>query len=257
MRIVVIEDEAATRRLLKSTIEQVEPDSEVIQLLDSVQSSVDWFLNNKGKYDLVFMDIQLSDGVSLDIFKQVDVESPVIFVTAYDEYALDAFNTNGISYVLKPFDTDQIEKAISKYKSISFKQGVNPSSDVVSIESVLRALSQQKTYKDSFLIHVKDKMIPLKTESIAWIQTESELCTANTFDGRHYFLDGTLEKIMEDLDPRSFYRANRQYIIHKNAVVEVHFYFNGRLLVHLKPETKDRVLISKAKATDFKSWMNQ
>ena len=255
MRVVIIEDEAATRRMLQSTIEQIEPDVQVVTLLDNVASSVAWFQENTDQYDLVFMDIRLNDGVSLDIFKQVEIKSPVIFVTAYDDYALDAFNTNGISYVLKPFDSDQIEQALNKYKKLVKEE---KSSNVnTSIEAVLHALNQQKTYKESFLIHVKDKMIPLKTDSIAWIQTESEMCTAYTFDGKYFILDGTLEKIMEDLNPKHFFRANRQYIIHKNAVDEVHFYFNGRLLLHLKPTPDDRVLISKAKASEFKNWMNQ
>jgi len=257
MRVVIIEDEAATLRMLIKTIEGVSPDVQVVCTLGDVKSAVAWFREHTSDFDLVFMDIRLSDGVSLEIFGQVDLKAPVVFVTAYDEYLLEAFRTNGIAYILKPFDKDQIVLAIDKYKMLM--DALQPSKEVgkeFDFEALLQKMTARDPYRKSFFVHYRDKLIPVKTEKILWIQTENELCIAQCADGNSYSLDGTLERLMEQLNPNDFYRANRQFVVNRSAILEVHFYFNGRLNLKLELPPNDKILISKAKVSEFKNWMN-
>ena len=257
MRVVIIEDEAATMRMLTKTIEGVSPDVQVVCTMGDVKSAVAWFAEHTAEFDLVFMDIRLSDGISLEIFSQVELKTPVVFVTAYDEYLLEAFRTNGIAYILKPFDKEQIVRAIDKYKMlINSIQPPREQKQDFDFEALLQKMTARDPYRKSFFVHYRDRLIPVKTEKILWIQTENELCTAQCADGNCYSLDGTLERLMEQLNPDDFYRANRQFVVNRSAILEVHFYFNGRLNLKLEFPPKDKVLISKAKVSEFKNWMN-
>ncbi len=255
MKVIILEDEAANLRLLKGTLERIDPTIEVVNTFGDIKNAVEWLKENPEAFELAFFDIRLSDGLSLQIFSQVEIKAPVIFVTAYDEYALEAFNTNGIAYLLKPIDEEQVQKALDKHKKLAL-----PNSETIdegAFDNLIKALTSKQSYRQSYLIHYKDKLVPVKTSSIAWINTEHEICKAKSFDGITYTMDGTLEKIMEELDPYKFYRANRQYIISRDAVEEVHFYFNGRLSLNITHAPKERILVSKAKAAEFKDWMNQ
>ncbi|PWK69965.1 LytTR family two component transcriptional regulator [Mucilaginibacter oryzae] len=254
-RVVIVEDEAATARALIRTLKQLDEGIIIASTLPSVTESINWFTGNEGLYDLVFMDIRLADGVSFDIFKRVSISKPVIFVTAYNDYALPAFKNNGIDYVLKPFDEQEIERALQKYHNFFSKS--QPATVAPDMEALLAQISQlTRSYKKSFLVHFREKLIPVEANKIAWFYTANEIVYAHTTDSRQYIMEFTMEQLEQQLDPQLFFRANRQFIINRDAITEVDFYFNGRLAVKINPEPAERILISKARAPEFKSWMN-
>lgn len=250
LRVAIIEDEPATARNLRHMLQDVAPGTEVMAILPSVTAAVPWLQKQMHTCDLLFMDIRLSDGLSFEIFSQVNVTLPVIFITAYDDYALQAFKANGIGYILKPFDEAELSQAIQKYRM--FRQDDN--------STLLKLVTQLKEpaagYKQSFLVHNRDKLIPLTAANIAWFYTAHELVYAGTMDNKQYIVDFTMEQLQQQLDPAVFFRANRQFIVQRSAIQEVDFYFNGRLALRVHPEAKEQILISKARVPEFKQWMN-
>lgn len=257
LRIVIVEDEPATARNLSHLLKGTDNNIRVCAVLPSVGSSVKWFNENRDSYDLIFMDIRLADGISFEIFRETEIPKPVIFVTAYNDYALQAFKNNGIDYVLKPFDEEEISRALQKYKSLT----ASSSNDVESVNIVTSRLIEQlntltRPYKKSFLIHFRDKLIPVDVSKISWFYTANEVVNACTMDGKQYVMDFTMEQLEQQVDPQLFFRANRQFIINRTAILEANFYFNGRLSLKLKPDAPEKVLISKARVPQFKAWMN-
>jgi len=255
LRIVLIEDEPATARNLQFLLQEIDPDIDVLKVLAGVAESAAWFNSQAGGCDLIFMDIRLKDGLSFEIFDRTAIEAPVIFVTAFDDYALQAFKANGIDYILKPFDEQELGLALAKYRRLA-GNGVR----AVAADRV-REISDhlQRTgggYKESFLVHFRDKLVPLRAEDIAWFYTSREVVHAQTADGKSYIVDFTLEQLQDQLDPKQFFRVNRQFIVQRKAILEVNFYFNGRLLIKASPEAAEKMLVSKARAPEFKSWMN-
>jgi two-component system LytT family response regulator len=204
--------------------------------------------------DLIFMDIRLNDGLSLDIFSKVTINAPVIFITAYNDYALQAFKANGIDYIMKPFDEKDLEQALARYRRLTSR----PSGgiDVTRLQQLVATLRQAPTFRQSFLVHFRDRLMPLTVEEIAWFYTAEETSYAVTSDNKKYIVEGTLEQLQDQLDPKAFFRVNRQFIIHRRSIVEISLYFNGRLLVKTVPESPDKMLISKARVPEFKAWMN-
>jgi DNA-binding LytR/AlgR family response regulator len=256
LRIVIIEDEAATARELAHIIRVIDPQLSVVATLQSVSDSVGWFEENTSQYDLIFMDIRLTDGLSFDIFKQTGISKPVIFVTAYHDYAIQAFKNNGIDYILKPFDEGEIGNALKKYDSLFW--GDQSFHVTAEVERMLEQLSElTKPYKKSFLVHFREKLIPVETSKIAWFYTAHDLVFAMTREGQQYLLEFTMEQLIHQLDPVQFFRANRQYILHRHMIGEIQFYFNGRLSVKVKPEPPSAILISKARAPEFRAWMSR
>jgi two-component system response regulator LytT len=255
IRCVIIEDEPVTARNLQHTIREADADTTVMTTLESVQQSVEWLQANPAGYDLLFMDIRLTDGLSFRIFEQVTVHSPVVFITAYDDYALQAFKTNGIDYILKPFEKPELETALQKFRKLKGQPDApDHSLQLQKTVEVFRQLSPG--YKQSFLVHAKDKLIPVAAKDIAWFYTTNETSWAYTFDKRKFLIEFTLEQLQQQLNPQDFFRANRQCIIQRRAITEVEFYFNGRLLLKADPATEELVLISKARVPEFKAWMN-
>ncbi|HWB24997.1 MAG TPA: LytTR family DNA-binding domain-containing protein [Chitinophagaceae bacterium] len=252
LRVAIIEDEPATARHLKHLLGELEPGIEVLATLSSVASAIQWLQANAHNCNLLFMDIQLTDGMSFKIFDELDLTLPVIFITAYNEYALKAFKANGIDYVLKPFDEEALARSIEK-----FKKFYNPGGDMLlpQLQNVLQQLKMQPAYKRSFLVHYRDKLIPVNTADIQWFYTQHETVQAATATG-NYVIEDTLEKLQIQLDPAQFFRANRQFIINRHAIQEVNFFFNGRLLLKVNPAPKENILISKARVAEFKQWMN-
>ncbi len=255
LRIVIVEDEPVTARNLAHMLQTIDEQITISASLPDVKDAADWFNANPENYDLVFMDIRLADGLSFDIFKQAEILKPVIFVTAYNDYAIQAFKNNGIDYILKPFDEAEIEQALNK-----FKRWVKQSPARQDAPSFTKLLEQMQTltrpHKKSFLVHFRDKLIPVETAKIAWFYTAHEIVYANTTDGQQYSIEFTMEQLEQQLDPASFFRANRQFIINRNALNEVDFYFNGRLSLKMKPEPPERILISKARVPEFKKWID-
>jgi two-component system response regulator LytT len=253
IRIAIIEDEPATARNLKFLLEEAEPAVEVLALLSGVQEAVSWLRDNGAKCDLLFMDIRLNDGLSLEIFEQVAIATPVIFITAYNDYALPAFKANGIDYLLKPVGEQELEQALNKYKRLT-KHGTQ--TDHSAQLQQLAAQLKGNAHRQSFLVHFRDKLIPLNVGDICWFHSANETTFAQTADSRKLVVDFTLEQLQEQLDPKQFFRVNRQYIVQRKAIQEIDFYFNGRLLVKTNPEADDKMLISKARVPEFKTWMN-
>lgn len=256
IRVVIIEDEPVSARNFAHLLNKLDNSITLKTILSSVEESVTWFNTAENDFDLVFMDIRLADGLSFDIFKSVNLLKPVIFVTAYNDYAIQAFKNNGIDYILKPFDDDEVAQALNKF--INFTSHLVRASDNVNYEQLISQITESaKPYKKSFLVHFRDKLIPLETEKIAWFYTANELVYAHTIDSRQYIVDFTIEQLEQQLDMNRFFRANRQFIINRKEILEVAFYFNGRLVVKIKPEPPESIIISKARAPEFKSWMNR
>jgi two-component system response regulator LytT len=255
LRVVLVEDEPVTARNLAHMLETIDDSITIATMLSGVEEAINWFKANTRNYDLVFMDIKLADGLSFDIFKQVEIQTPVIFVTAYNDYGITAFKNNGIDYILKPFESDEVEKALDKYKKLTSRH--NPTFDNTQLAQLMEQISNAgKVYKKSFLVHYRDKLIPVETVAIAYFYTANEIVYAYTIDGKVYVMDFTIDALMKQLDPETFFKVNRQFIVNRKAIAEVEFFFNGRLALKVKPEPPEKMLISKARVPEFKGWMN-
>jgi len=250
MKAIIIEDEQIAAQNLARLIGTFNPEIEIIATLQSVEEGIEWFSENASP-DLVFADIHLADGASFAIFERVKVECPIIFTTAYDEYALKAFEVNSIDYLLKPITKEDLERAISKYKNIASAKTDN--SELIS--SVIAAFGGGRSvYKSHFLIPYKDKLLPLPTKDIAFVFSENKMAKIVTFDQRTYHLDSSLDEIISQLDPVRFFRANRQYIVNHAAIKDISFWFGSKLSVNLKVEIPEKMIVSKAKVPEFKRW---
>ena len=251
MNVLIIEDEIKTAKELKSLIEAIDSDIRVIGILHSVSSAVQWFKENPSP-DLIFSDIQLGDGLSFDIYRDVQVNAPVIFCTAFDEYAIRAFEANSVDYLLKPIDETMLEQSLGKYHRF---KGLFESQQARYQEKLVKLLRQMDTkYKQSILVYFKDKMIPVKTGEIRFIYAENGLVYIHTgpdqFTSQH-----TMDQLEAMLNPQQFFKANRQFIINRDTIQNVEHYFNRRLFVKLNCDTPDRIIVSKIKANDFLQWI--
>src|SRR3954471_15079001 len=255
MKALIVEDEALIAKELSNKIAQVANDIDVIDILPSLKTAKRWFMQN-AEPDLIFMDIQLSDGVSFELFDIYQVNCPVIFTTAYDEYALRAFKVNGIDYLLKPVDDDELKKAIDKSRAIIGNKN-GPSMDIKQLIQHLKGGDPVSLYKEKFVINVRNNWIPVSTSNIA-LFTRDNLNYLYTFSGEKYILDfATLDEVEELLDPNKFYRANRQFIIHIDAIQSIKPHENAKLTALLKAPLKFEVDISREKAPVFKKWLDR
>lgn len=255
MNAVIIEDESLIAKELQFKIATAAPDVKVIHVLPSVKTGYKWFMEN-AEPDLLFADIQLSDGVSFEIFERYQIKCPVIFTTAYDEYAIKAFKVNGIDYLLKPIDTDELKRAIDKAREIVKSRAVYPKD----IQELLQMMAHPKSvasYKEKFVVKQRNGWIPVLTKDIACF-TRENLIYLYTFSGEKYILDFiTLEEIEELLDPALFYRSNRQSIIHIDAVQSIKPHENQKLTLLMKAPLKMEQDISREKAPGFKKWFER
>lgn len=252
MKILIVEDEQRTALDLQATIREAVPESEFFPVLDSVDATVAFF-RSKPVLDLAFFDIQLADGLSFDIFPEVDVPCPVIFCTAFDEYALQAFQVNSVDYILKPFDRHSVHRAIEKVRRL---ENFFQKESTAQLSKLLHSLRLGAgAVKTTFLVSQRDKFIPISVMDIAYFYIEHEVTFIHTFDDRRYVVDHTLDELEKMLDPRQFYRANRQFLVQAKAVTEVEQYFARKLLLKLSATVKEPVLVSKAKASEFLQWM--
>lgn len=253
MTVLIIEDEAPAFRRLQKVLEETIPDVSIVEVLDSVSESVKWIRNHKLP-DLIFMDIQLSDGISFEIFDQVTIDRPVIFTTAFDEYMLRAFKVNSIDYLLKPIKKEDMTQAIKKYEALKPQFG----SVVPDIGDLVRRIDlHEKTYKSRFLIRQNDQLIAVEASQIAFFFTRHGVVHLVTHQKKTYLMDQNLEEIASQLDPSQFFRANRQYLISFRSIQAVHKYHKGKLLVETMPSAEEGVVISAEKASDFKQWLDQ
>ncbi|UZR97784.1 LytR/AlgR family response regulator transcription factor [Chondrinema litorale] len=259
LNIAIVEDEPATARNLEFILQSIDSEIEVMTILPSVAASVKWLKEHQDSCELLFMDIRLSDGLSFEIFEKVKVTLPVIFLTAYNDFALKAFKANGIDYILKPYDEEEVEQALDKYYSLSKGKSseAEANDNQQKLVELMASIKEATTsYRKSFLVQHRDKLVPLDVAKIGWFYTENELVYAHTFENQKFIVDFTLEQLQQQLDPKQFYRANRQFVINRMSIQDIEFYFNGRLALNVKPKGKEPVIISKAKASEFKSWMD-
>ena len=250
MNIIIIEDEKPAARLLQRKIEKI--GLEVNQMLHSVEEAVSWFRSHKHP-DLIFLDIQLSDGLSFEIFEQIDIKSAIIFTTAFDEYALRAFKLNSIDYLLKPIDEEELSIAITKFKNQLQKSSVS-SFDFEMIKKMLLG-TESKEYKKRFSVKIGQQLKVIPIDEVECFYSENKGTYLHTFENRNYLLDGTLEQIEVELDPKDFYRVSRKFIIPLKAIKEIQVYSNSRLKVILPSYKDDEVVVSREKVTDFKAWI--
>lgn len=251
MEYLIIEDEYHAAKRLRSLITRIIPDSTCVAVLDSVEDSVAWF-NNNDSPDLAFFDIQLADGLSFNIFKEVRIETPVIFTTAFDEYALKAFKTNSVDYLLKPIDDEELSSAIEKYKKF-FGQSSAPLDETV-INSLMRRLNTPD-YVKRFLIKQGTSLSYVDVENVAYFYSDDGLTFLVTTDRRKHNIDHTLDQVEEVVNPSSFFRINRKFIVNVNAVSKISTYFNSRLKLKLNPSAPDEAVVSREKVKRFKSWL--
>ncbi|MDN3204050.1 LytR/AlgR family response regulator transcription factor [Algoriphagus sediminis] len=250
MNILIIEDENPAAARLKRLLQARLPEAEMHGNLDTVQSSIDW-LNTNPEPDLIFCDIQLADGISFEIFQEVDIKSPVIFTTAFDQYAIRAFEVNAVDYLLKPLDPDALEKALEKFRSNQIKTTV----DITEIKSLLQ--SPSKKYKSRFLVKFGEKIQSINVTEAAFFYSESRATYLQTHAGKRYILDSNLETLENQLDPDEFFRINRKYLISPDSIEEIYAHSNSRLKIKLLHSKDSDVIVSRERVADFKNWLDK
>ncbi|WP_020595518.1 LytR/AlgR family response regulator transcription factor [Spirosoma panaciterrae] len=267
MNILIVEDEAVAARQLKAMLSRAGDDIVVLAVLDSIETTVA-YLRNAPRPDLILLDIELSDGQSFAIFSQVSVTSPIIFTTAYDEYALRAFEVNSVDYLLKPIDEASLTKALDKFRQLRQTYGgIHPnqlsstSNLLTPIEELVRQINQYQhptnLFRDRFLVHMGQRLVPLEVAEVAYFFSANKLTYLKTQSDKQYAIDYSLDELEQSLDPRQFYRANRQFIVSHKAVQKVHFYFTSKLKVDLSPSSDEDVIISREKAMAFRRWLGE
>lgn len=253
MKILIIEDEDLAVRKLQKILQSIEPSIEIIGVTDSIQSSVEW-LTNHSKPDLIFMDIELADGQSFEIFNLIEVTSPVIFVTSYDEFALRAFKVNSVDYLLKPIQKDELKASLDKYRKLQVTQSNG------NLENLIRDLQtklQPRDYRNRFLVKYLQKLISIEVSNIAYFYSEGRINFFKTFDNKRYLIDYLLEDLEDMLDPKSFFRISRSFIISIECVDKIEEYFGSRLILQLKPAFDKEAIVSREKVSEFKKWMGK
>jgi DNA-binding LytR/AlgR family response regulator len=250
MKILIIEDEKPAARLLQRKIEKL--GLQVNQMLHSVEESIEWFSRNQHP-DLIFLDIQLSDGLSFEIFEKIEIKSAVIFTTAYDEYALRAFKLNSIDYLLKPIDEEDLAIAVSKFQNQFQKKSI-ASLDFEMIKKML-VNPINREYKKRFTIKLGQQLKMISIEEVECFYSENKGTYLHTLDNRDYLLDQTLEQLENELNPKEFYRVSRKFIIPMKAIKEIQIHSNSRLKVVLPTYKDEEVIVSREKVSDFKTWL--
>ena len=250
MKIVIIEDELAASSQLRYLLNQLNINYEVLVIIETVKEGIKWFTSNESP-DLIFSDIQLADGISFEIYEQIQLQTPIIFTTAFDEYAIRAFKLNSVDYLLKPIDEDSLRFAIEKFQS----------QQLIKQETLNKLIEQQafvsKAYRKSFLVKYRDKLLPIKANEFAYFFIENGLVFGQLHDGKKHVMDFKLEDLESQLDPVEFVRANRQFILSRESIVEIESHFNSRVNVRVHPAASFPIIISKEKVTLFKKWFEE
>ncbi len=251
--VLIIEDEPQAAQRLQTLIEGLIPDVQILAKIDSIKKAVKWITENP-EPDLIFMDIQLADGLSFQIFDQVEVKSPVIFTTAFDEFALKAFKVNSIDYILKPVDKDQVAASLRKLQSLSGNRG-NSADLLENINQAVKMLS--KKHKTRFVIKVGEHLKFIEVADILFCYSLEKVTFAKLRDGRKHILDFTLDQLGEMLDPHQFFRINRKYVVAVNSIQDMVSYTNSRLKVVLKTCEDNDVIVARERVQEFKDWLDR
>lgn len=247
MKILIVEDETAAYESLIEMLKEVDATIQIAGCTESVEQTFHWLQSNP-EPDLILMDIHLSDGSSFLIFEHIKIETPIIFVTAYDEYAIEAFKLNSIDYLLKPIKTEELKRAFLKFSKWTRR-------DVAAYLNNIAHLVPNQRYQEKILIPIKDKLHPVDLREVAYFYTTNKATQIGLKNGLSLSYPKTLEQLFLSLNPKDFYRANKQYIIACDSIKEITIWFDSRLLVTLSNDVPERIYISKNRAADFKSWV--
>ena len=253
MTILIIEDENLAAEKLKNLLLEIDATHEVLASLRSIESATEWLSENTPP-DLIITDIQLLDGLSFEIFRNVKVTVPVIFTTAFDQYAIRAFEVNSIDYLLKPVQKDKLVAGIQKMKSLD---KAKPSVAYDEVLKLLRSGSGQPEYKSRFMVRIGQRIVAIPVEKIAYFFSESKLTYIVTDDNRKYPFDLPLDEIDAQINPKSFFKINRQFIISFTSIAEIHPYFKGRIKLKLNPDQPEEIIVSSERTPEFKKWLDQ
>jgi DNA-binding LytR/AlgR family response regulator len=260
MKVLLIEDEELTARKLQRMLAEVEPKAQLVGSTGSVEDSVAW-LQTHPSPDLILMDIELADGQSFEIFNQVSVSCPVIFTTAYDEYAIKAFKVNSIDYLLKPVKEEDLRQALGKLHQMKQILSEKPDSLQTSLTQLLQQLTpapaSAASFRDRFMIKQGQRLFSVGIEEVAYFFTRNKISFIKTFDEREWMVDYTLDELDKMVDHRRFFRLNRQIIAELRAIDKVHLYFNNKLKLQLRPPFEEEVIVNREKASDFKVWLGE
>jgi DNA-binding LytR/AlgR family response regulator len=252
MKILIIEDELPAARRIEQLIRQQRSQVEVLAVIDSITEAVKWFAQNPAP-ELILMDIHLADGLSFDIFQSIQIQSMVIFTTAYDQYAIRAFKVNSIDYLLKPIDALELKSALDKYDQM---RGQTSSFDYSMLNGMLDSL-KNRNYRERFLVKFGNAFTYIQAQEMRFCYAEDSLVFTRLADGKKYSLDYTLEQLEQLLNPTQFFRINRKILLHIEAVDKIHPYFNNRLKLELQPSPGFEIVVSRERVQDFKNWIDQ
>ncbi len=258
MKILIVEDEAPATRRLTQLLKEIDGSIEILDCIDSIENTVKWLKHHQSP-DIILMDIQLADGLSFEIFEKIQINIPVIFTTAYDEYTLKAFKVNSIDYLLKPIKKEELSHSLQKLNDLQkhFSQD-NRNQLQSEVENLLKSLkTNQKEYKTRFLVKLGERLVALNVDEVAYFQAEEKIVLLITKEGKKYAVDYSLDELENLVSPDSFFRLNRQYIAHFQSIKTIHTYFNGKLKLELIPDIKQEVLISREKSSIFKEWLDK
>lgn len=251
MKILILEDEPLAAKRIESLVKSVEPSGEILAKIESVRGAVKWLSENP-QPDLILMDIQLADGLSFEIFTQVGVKAPIIFTTAYDEYAIRAFKVNSVDYLLKPIDVDELQTAILKLKSQQKSNDLQ-----TNIGKALEAfMSPRSDWKTRFLLKSGTRFEVVEVADVVYLFAEDKIVFLVNSEQKKYFVDETLDDLEEKLNPRDFFRINRKYLASIGAIERIEPHFNGRLKIKLRQRDDDEIYVSREKAESFKKWLD-
>ena len=248
---LIIEDEPLAAEKLERTLNRADQNVEVIAKVESVKTAVAWLQDHKA--DLIFCDIHLGDGLSFGIFDQVEVKTPIIFTTAYDQYALQAFKLNSIDYLLKPVSAAELNKALEKFSEL--KEPTNPQIDFSALMDAMKG--EKEDYQQRFMVYLGERIVSVNSEEIAYFYAEGKYVFLVTSDGKEHIVDYTLDRLTQKLDPTHFFRVNRQFIVTIKGIAEMFTYSKSRVKIELKPEAKKPVIVSGERSSDFKKWLNR
>jgi two-component system response regulator LytT len=258
MQLLIIEDEGLAAEKLSKTIKEIDPSINIVGITDSIDASVNWLQHNPAP-DLILMDIELADGQSFEIFNRVDVKSPVVFTTSYDEYAIKAFKVNSVDYLLKPIKKEDLIASFQKLHKLKnlYAGNAMPVPDFRNLIKELQEQNKPREYRERFLVKHGQRLISVETDDIAFFYTDEKINFFKTKSNMKYIVEYTIDELENFVHPKRFFRINRQFLIAANCIENIHNYFNGRLLLHLKPSIDKEVIISRERVNDFKEWMGK
>jgi two-component system, LytTR family, response regulator LytT len=253
MRVLLLEDEELSAKKVEKLIREYKPDWQIIEVLESVEQTISWFRNNKAP-DLILMDIHLSDGLSFMLFENLVIETPIIFITAFDQYAIKAFKTNSIDYLLKPVDKTELYSALDKFSDLKAKNARIVAYDYSVLAEDIQRLSRK--YKNRFLVKYGDTILFKNIDEIAYFYADEKVVYVVTNDAKKFLIDYNLEDLEDVLDPHVFFRLNRKFVAKIEAIQKVKTLFNSRLQVFLKPNYDAEIFVSRERSQQFKTWLD-